>query len=37
MMKYRGAYESEMPFFDEPYYYREGMRLVRADPLAGSG
>ena len=32
MMKYRGAYEAEMPFFEEPYYYREGMRLVRADP-----
>ena len=32
VLKYRGVYEAAAPLYEEPYYYREGMRLLRADP-----
>ncbi len=33
VLKYQGRYESDAPFYYEPYFYREGMRLLRADPV----
>jgi 4-amino-4-deoxy-L-arabinose transferase-like glycosyltransferase len=32
MLKYKGRFEAAAPLYDEPYYYREGMRLISADP-----
>jgi 4-amino-4-deoxy-L-arabinose transferase-like glycosyltransferase len=32
VLKYHGVYEAAAPFYEEPYYYREGLRLIRADP-----
>lgn len=32
MLKYRGVFHADAPLYDEPYYYREGMRLIRANP-----
>src|SRR6185436_941518 len=31
--RYRGMFESNVPLYEEDYYYREGMRAVRADPM----
>jgi 4-amino-4-deoxy-L-arabinose transferase-like glycosyltransferase len=32
VLKYKGVFEAPTPFYDEPYFYREGLRLVRAAP-----
>jgi 4-amino-4-deoxy-L-arabinose transferase-like glycosyltransferase len=32
VLKYRGVYDAAAPLYEEPYYYREGIRLLRADP-----
>jgi hypothetical protein len=32
VLKYHGVFDAHAPLYDEPYYYREGMRLIRADP-----
>ena len=32
VLKYRGVFDADAPLYDEPYYYGEGMRLIRADP-----
>jgi 4-amino-4-deoxy-L-arabinose transferase-like glycosyltransferase len=31
--RYRVPFEAEAPFYEEDYYYREGIRAVRADPM----
>ncbi len=30
---YREIFKADAPFYEEDYYYREGMRAVRADPM----
>ncbi len=37
MLKYQGTYAAAEPFYEERYYYREGMRLLRGDPLRALG
>jgi 4-amino-4-deoxy-L-arabinose transferase-like glycosyltransferase len=32
LLKYKGSIQAAAPFYEERYYYREGMRLIRADP-----
>ena len=32
-LEYSGVYESPVPFYDEPHFYREGVALMLADPL----
>jgi hypothetical protein len=31
-LKYTGTFNADAPLYEEPYFYREGMRLIRADP-----
>ena len=32
VFKYDRVFEAPVPLYDEPYYYREGIRMIRADP-----